>query len=673
MISLAIIDTIGLTYDGNTLSKRGLGGSESAVILISKELAKIGFSVTVFNSCIDKEANPGIYDGVTYRDLTELDKENNFIFDIVISSRTVIPFLHPALWNEFKDLNPQRFYKIKQNAKFKVVWMHDTFCLGDHHLEGMITHHDINEVFTLSDFQTSYVSNCDHGARRNFEVLKDHIFQTRNGIVLYKDEVDIKAKDPFLYVYNASVTKGMIPLVTKIWPRIKAKIPQAKLKVIGGYYRFRENAQPDAQEVTWRGMVNDPKYKDLDIEFTGIIKQSEIADILAKSSYFLFPGAFPETFGISTLESLAYNTPLVATRFGALEETAVEEACYKIDYAIEPNVLFKNINSENQENKFIETVVRASNNPYLHQQKMYYCNIIKDICTWDTVALQWKQHLFKKLKKYLPKTEYKKVSYINSRIHEVFGRRFYNKVETYIPRNTQNRIVIITPMYNAEQYIEKCIESVTSQDYDNWEMYIIDDCSTDNSYKVALKYQSDNIHIIPNDKNFGAVCNQIDVIKNDCQSTDIVVLLDGDDSLVNDNQILHKINNAYVNGADFTYGSCWSMVDNIPLISQPYPTEVIENKTFRSHRFNWNMPYTHLRTFRANLIQSVDDSKFKDENGIWYKAGGDGSIFYEAIERAEKIYVFQDIIYNYNDASPINDYKVNGKEQTRNAQRILNV
>ena len=37
MISIAIIDIIGLTYDGDTLNKRGLGGSESAVILLARE------------------------------------------------------------------------------------------------------------------------------------------------------------------------------------------------------------------------------------------------------------------------------------------------------------------------------------------------------------------------------------------------------------------------------------------------------------------------------------------------------------------------------------------------------------------------------------------------------------------------------------------------------------
>lgn len=673
MTTIAIIDTIGLTYDGNTLSKRGLGGSESAVILMSKELAQLGFDVTVYNSCIDKEAQPGTYDGVVYKDLTELDSNPNVQYDIVISSRTVIPFLRPEMWQHFPNSNAHRYIHIKNNAKHKIVWMHDTFCLGDHLLEDMVKSNDINELFTLSDFHTSYITSCDHGyKRRNFEVLKKHIFETRNGIILYKDEVDIKAKDPYLYVYNASVTKGMLPLVNKIWPEFKKRVPQAKLKVIGGYYRFRENAAPDEQEKVWRSMVNDPKHSDLDIEFTGIIKQSEIADILSKASFMMFPGAFPETFGISTLESLAYNTPLITTRFGALEETAVEQACYKIEYAIEPNSLYPKINAEDQEKKFVDLAVAAANNPYLHQQKMYYCNIIKDICGWDTVALQWKQHLFKILGLYLPIDDYKKVCNINSRVHEVFGRRFYNTEETYIPRNEQNHIVVVVPVYNGVEYIDKCLESILTQDYWNYEVFVINDLSTDSTQEILDKYKHNvYIKVINNPVNMGAVYNQVSIIKR-CHPNDIIVLVDGDDSLVNDNQIFHRINNAYANGADFTYGSCWSMIDNIPLVSQPYPKEVIKNKTFRQHKFNWNMPYTHLRTFAAHLIQDVNDSKFKDANGEWYKAGGDGSIFYEAIERAEKIHVFQDIIYNYNDTNPINDYKINGEEQTRNANRILN-
>jgi len=673
MTSIAIIDIIGLTYDGSTLSKRGLGGSESAVILMSKELSKLRFDVTVFNNCIDAQSSPGIYDGVRYADLTELDKNPNQVFDIVISSRTVIPFLHPALWQHFAQYNPQRFQSLKNNTKFRSVWMHDTFLNGDQLLEGMLTHNDIHEIFTLSDFHTNYVTNADHGHRRNFEVLKNKVFMTRNGVVNYNIDVRVDQKDPHLFVYNASVTKGMIPLVTQIWPKFKAQAPFAKLVVIGGYYRFRENAEPDEQEKTWRKLVNDSYYETLDITFTGIIKQSEIAEILTKASYMAFPGAFPETFGISSLESLTYNTPLITTRFGALEETAVDLACYKMDYAIEPNGLFPNINADNQVNKFVEMMVQVYSNKYLHQQKMYYCNIVKDICTWDTVALQWKQHLFAKLGKYLHVDEYRKVSQINSRVKQVFGRRFSNAEENYIPRKQEQKIVVITPLYNAQDYIDRCIQSVTAQDYDNWEMYIIDDCSSDNTLEILKTYDDYRINIIKRSQNMGAVFNQIQTIQSVCRPNDIVMLIDGDDALINNPQIFQMYNNLYDGSTEFTYGSCWSEVDNIPLVAQHYPEQIKQSKEYRKHKFNWNMPYTHLRTFQARLVLNSDSDVFRDADGNWYKAGGDGAVFYEALENADpnKVKVVTDIVYLYNDKNPLNDYKVNAEEQTRNANHIL--
>jgi excinuclease UvrABC ATPase subunit len=80
-----------------------------------------------------------------------------------------------------------------------------------------------------------------------------------------------------------------------------------------------------------------------------------------------------------------------------------------------------------------------------------------------------------------------------------------------------------------------------------------------------------------------------------------------------------------------------------------------------------------LRTFKGHLLNGLNESDFKDGDGNWYKAGGDGAVFYSLIENADpdKIKVVTDIVYRYNDASPINDYKVNGKIQTQNAQDIL--
>ena len=685
-MKLAIIDIIGIPYDGNTIDNQGLGGSESAVTLMARELAQIGFDVTVFNNCGIDHAQPGNYNGVEYCPLNSL--ANDYTFDIVISSRTVIPFTDPKDYGRLGDVRAQPFQsmnlydRILAKAKMRILWMHDTFCLGDNIIEELAVADRITDIFTLSDFHLTYVANCNHGRRRNFEVLKRKMFITRNGARNYRKEVDIKAKDQNLFVYNASVTKGMIPLVNLIWPKVKAMIPSARLKVIGGYYRFSENSEPDQQEKDWRRMAADPRNLELGIEYTGVISQREIADILTSASFMIYPAAFPETFGISSLESLLYNTPIITCRFGALEEIALEGACYHIDYSIEPNGLFPDINSPEQVDKFVAMTINAYHNRYLHQQKQYYCNIVKDIAGWDSVALQWKQLMAQRLGKYLSRDSYRRVSKINHRVHKIWNRRFTNTIEleNYKAGNEQ-KIVIVSPFYNCANYISRCITSVATQDYNNYEHILIDDASTDNTVEViieTLRQMPEDIRnkftLISNKENLGAVRNQIQNIRSLVEDDAIVMLLDGDDSLINDNTVLSYYNTIYDGSTEFTYGSCWSMVDNIPLISQPYPEEVKQSRTYRNYHFNWILPYTHLRTFKKSLLNNISDNKFKDSNGQWYKAGGDGSVFYALIEEADpnQVKCITDVVYNYNDASPLNDYKVNAAEQNKNAREIVN-
>lgn len=669
MLKIAIIDTVGLTYDGTTLEQRGLGGSESAVILISKELAKIGFKVTVYNNCIDSQAAPGVYDGVTYIDHTQLDKFEDE-YDVVFSSRSVFPFF------------PGSIYHFIPNSKWKVLWMHDTFCKGDELIEEMLMSGVINEVFTLSDFHTNYTLNNEHGKKRMFDVLKHRNFQTRNGAVKYIDEVDLSKKDPNHFVYNASVTKGLKPLLQMIWPDVKRLIPDAHLTIIGGYYRFRDGSEPDEQEKDLVNFKEDERYKKLGVSFTGVIKQQEIAKILANATYMIYPADFPETFGISTLESLLYRTPLITCRFGALEETAIDLACYKLDYPVVPNSVYPHIDAIGQADQFIKMTYAAYHTPYLLQQKQNYCDVVNDTYSWATVALQWKQHLYMRLGLFLPAEEFRQVSRLNEKVARVHGRRFNNEVDRRCFRSSgnQKRISVVVPFYNSQDYIDRCIASIAQQDYENYQIILIDDASTDKSLSVVKKTVEvlpriiqNKVKLVVNKINHGAVFNHFHALHH-ADENDIIMLIDGDDWLVNNNTIFHLYNDLYQQGAEFTYGSCWSLIDSIPLIAQDYPEEVKKSHRYRQHKFAWNMPYTHLRTFDKKLFKNVTEDRFKDDKGNWLRAGGDGALFYEMIERANpnKIVAVKEIVYNYNDLNPLNDFKINGDEQTKNAQSILN-
>ncbi len=67
-----------------------------------------------------------------------------------------------------------------------------------------------------------------------------------------------------------------------------------------------------------------------------------------------------------------------------------------------------------------------------------------------------------------------------------------------------NLVSIITPSYNSSRFIEECVGSVLSQTYDNWELLIVDDYSTDNSLQILKKYNDKRIQLIELDKNVGA-------------------------------------------------------------------------------------------------------------------------------------------------------------------------
>ena len=65
-------------------------------------------------------------------------------------------------------------------------------------------------------------------------------------------------------------------------------------------------------------------------------------------------------------------------------------------------------------------------------------------------------------------------------------------------------VSIIMPAYNCERFIAKSIDSVLAQTYTNWELLIVDDCSTDSTADIVRSYSDVRIHYMCNEQHKGA-------------------------------------------------------------------------------------------------------------------------------------------------------------------------
>lgn len=95
--------------------------------------------------------------------------------------------------------------------------------------------------------------------------------------------------------------------------------------------------------------------------------------------------------------------------------------------------------------------------------------------------------------------------------------------------NRNPLISVITPAYNAERFIQETIQSVLDQTYSNWEMIIVDDCSTDRTVELAKSYsEKDNrIKVIQLEENSGSAVARNVAMAN--ASGTYIAFLDSDD------------------------------------------------------------------------------------------------------------------------------------------------
>jgi glycosyltransferase involved in cell wall biosynthesis len=203
------------------------------------------------------------------------------------------------------------------------------------------------------------------------------------------------------------------------------------------------------------------------------------------------------------------------------------------------------------------------------------------------------------------------------------------------------KIIFITPVYNAKPHLPDLIESLQEQTNENWELHIVDDLSTDDSYEYSLNVaKSDKrIKVIKNTEKCWALKNVIKVARN-FENDDNVILatLDGDDALCNENTVDLILNEYENNNLDALWTAhSWDI--NGMNISGDLPAKI------NPYHYPWVS--SHLKTWRGSILKNISDDNFKDLDGQWFKRGYDQALYLPILLLAKERKFLDEICYLY--------------------------
>lgn len=219
-------------------------------------------------------------------------------------------------------------------------------------------------------------------------------------------------------------------------------------------------------------------------------------------------------------------------------------------------------------------------------------------------------------------------------------------------------IVVVIPSYNNAEWYQRNLDSVFEQNYSNYRIIYINDCSTDDTYTLVHKHidscnQWHRVTLLHNTERRGALANHYRAVHM-CDDLEIVVQLDGDDSFKHANA-LATINQAYEDpNVWLTYGQYETHPpDNKPLKSRPMPPIIIRNNAYREYDWITSAP----RTFYACLFKQIRLESFLIDSQF-FSTTCDLACMFPMLEMAAgRIHCISDIIYVYNCQTPNNDCK----------------
>lgn len=214
---------------------------------------------------------------------------------------------------------------------------------------------------------------------------------------------------------------------------------------------------------------------------------------------------------------------------------------------------------------------------------------------------------------------------------------------------------VIVPVYNVSQYLKRCIDSILSQSYGDFELLLVDDGSTDDSGRICDEYAKKDNRIKVFHKKNGGVSSARNKGIDEARGN-YVVFVDSDDYILQDRllQIMKLSDNNpdmiveyYASPADCKYK--YKIIDNkdfdiIKNVSVIW-TSAFSNEVLNTHniRFDENIWHGEDSLFILEFFNSCSTVIFADEYGYVYEKGHEDGLNVKFQNWENELYVYKKI------------------------------
>lgn len=206
-------------------------------------------------------------------------------------------------------------------------------------------------------------------------------------------------------------------------------------------------------------------------------------------------------------------------------------------------------------------------------------------------------------------------------------------------------VSVIVPMYNAEKYIERCLNSITKQVYTNIEIVLVNDCSTDKTDEICNHYKKKDqrVKYIENKKNLGvSTTRNIGILNSKGQ---YILFVDSDD-YIDDNCVDILIHCVQEHDADLVLFGCDLLIKGNRkecFFYNSQKSNTIDKKDAFKRLFDGN---DKIRAIWGKMIKRELFSELLFPDGMRF--GEDMYVTSELIQKAKNIFQVNKNMYIYN-------------------------